>query len=155
MSIRDNLGLVDNNLDHQMEACKRVGIHDYIMSLPKTYSTVISDESHIFSEGQIQLLAIARALLTKAEILLFDEITSNIDQAYTSEIAALLKDLKDDHTILMITHKPEMMEIADKVIVLDKGKVICKGKNEEVYNKCLLYQDLRNRTFASISKNEE
>ena len=55
----------------------------------------------------------------------------------------------------MITHKPEIMEIADKVIVLDKGKVICKGKNEEVYNKCLLYQDLRNRTFASISKNEE
>ena len=104
---------------------------------------------------QIQLLSIARALLTKAEILLFDEVTSNIDQAYTSEIAALLKDLKDDHTILMITHKPEIMEIADKVIVLDKGKVICKGKNEEVYNKCLLYQDLRNRTFASISKNEE
>ncbi len=155
MSIRDNLGLVDNNLEHQMEACKRVGIHDYIMSLPKTYSTVISEESHIFSEGQIQLLSIARAILTKAEILLFDEVTSNIDQAYTSEIATLLKDLKDDHTILMITHKPEMMEIADKVIVLDKGKVICKGKNEEVYNKCLLYQDLRNRTFASISKNEE
>ena len=107
------------------------------------------------SGGQKRLLSLAKTLLTDSKILLFDEVTSNIDQAYTSEIATLLKDLKDDHTILMITHKPEIMEIADKVIVLDKGKVICKGKNEEVYNKCLLYQDLRNRTFASISKNEE
>ena len=155
MSIRENLGLVDNNLEHHINACKRVGIHDYISKLPKGYNTVINEENHLFTEGQIQLLAIARALLTKAEILLFDEVTSNIDQAYTSEIGLVLRDLKADHTILMITHKPEMMELADKVIVLDKGKIICKGKNDAVYEKCALYRDLRNRTFASISKNDD
>lgn len=155
MSIRENLGLVDNNLEHQIDACKRVGIHDYISKLPKGYNTIINEESHLFTEGQIQLLAIARALLTKAEILLFDEVTSNIDQAYTSEIGLVLRDLKTDHTILMITHKPEMMELADKIIVLDKGKIICKGKNDDVYEKCALYRDLRNRTFASISKNDD
>lgn len=155
MSIRENLGLVDNNLEHQIDACKRVGIHDYISKLPKGYNTVINEENHLFTDGQIQLLAIARALLTKAEILLFDEVTSNIDQSYTSEIGLVLRDLKVDHTILMITHKPEMMELADKVIVLDKGKIICKGKNDDVYEKCALYRDLRNRTFASISKNDD
>lgn len=54
----------------------------------------------------------------------------------------------------MITHKPEMMQIADRVIVLDKGKVVSKGTNEQVFDKCSLYRELRNRTFASISNNE-
>ena len=54
----------------------------------------------------------------------------------------------------MITHKPEMMEIADRIIVLDKGCVIAKGLNKEVYKKCELYKELKNRTFASVSRIE-
>lgn len=154
MSIRDNLSLVDNNYKNQIEACKRVGIHDFIESLPKGYNTVISNEDRVFSEGQKQLLVIARALLTKSEILLFDEVTSNIDPNTTTMVGDVLKDLKHDHTIIMITHKPEMMQIADRVIVLDKGKVVSKGTNDQVFDKCSLYRELRNRTFASISNNE-
>lgn len=151
MSIRDNLALVDGNINNQVEACKRVGIHDFINNLPKGYNTLVGEEGYSLSDGQKQLLMIARALLSKAEILLFDEITSNIDPSSTSEIAELLTDLKTDHTIIMVTHKPEMMQIADRVIVLDQGKVVAKGLNEDVYNESSLYQDLRNRTFASIS----
>ncbi len=154
MSIKDNLGLIDNNSANQIEACKRVGIHDYIVSLPKGYNTIIGEDAHLLSDGQKQLLAIARALLSKSEILLFDEITSNIDPTTTSLISEILQDLKQDHTILMITHKPEMMQIADRIIVLDKGKVVSKGTNEEVFKKCALYKELRNRTFASISNND-
>ncbi len=154
MSIRDNLSLVDSNYKNQIEACKRVGIHEFIESLPKGYNTIINDEERILSDGQKQLLVIARALLTKSEILLFDEVTSNIDPNSTTKIGTILKELKHDHTIIMITHKPEMMQIADRVIVLDKGKVVCKGTNTEVYNKSSLYRELRNRTFASISNNE-
>ena len=154
MSIRDNLSLVDSNIKNQIEVCKRVGMHEYIMSLPKGYNTVISSEERLLSDGQKQLLVIARALLTKSEILLFDEVTSNIDPNSTTKISELLKDLKQDHTILVVTHKPEIMQIADKVIVLDNGKVKCKGENEEVYNKSSLYRELRNRTFASISNND-
>ena len=154
MSIRDNLSLVDSNYKNQIEACKRVGIHEFIESLPKGYNTIINDEERILSDGQKQLLVIARALLTKSEILLFDEVTSNIDPNSTTKIGTILKELKHDHTIIMITHKPEMMQIADRVIVLDKGKVVCKGTNAEVYNKSSLYRELRNRTFASISNNE-
>lgn len=151
MSIKDNLSLIDSNKYNQIEACKRVGIHDYIMSLPKGYNTIIKDEERLLSEGQKQLIVIARALLSKSEILLFDEVTSNIDPSSTTKVGEVLKDLKQDHTIIMITHKPEMMEIADRVIVLDKGKVVAKGLNEDVYNKSDLYKELRNRTFASVS----
>lgn len=151
MSIKDNLSLIDSNFKNQVEACKRVGIHEFIESLPKGYNTVIGEDEHIFSEGQKQLLVIARAILSKSEILLLDEITSNIDPTTTTEIGNLLIDLKTDHTIIMVTHKPEMMELADRVIVLDKGKVIAKGNNKEVYEKCDLYKELKNRTFASIS----
>lgn len=155
MSIKDNLSLVDSNLNNQIEACKRVGIHDFISSLPKGYNTVIDTESNLFSEGQKQLLVIARALLTKAEILLFDEVTSSIDPDTTTQISELLTDLKSDHTIILVTHKPEMMTIADRVVVLDKGRVAAKGKNKDVLDSSPLYKDLVNRTFASVSVVDE
>lgn len=155
MSIKDNLSLVDSNTNNQIEACKRVGIHDFIMTLPKGYNTVIGEEGHLLSDGQKQLLAIARALLTKSEILLFDEITSNIDPNSTLVISNLLNDLKTDHTIILVTHKPEMMDIADRIIVMDNGKVVAKGLNKDVYAKSALYKELKNRTFASISEVNE
>lgn len=154
MSIRDNLSLIDPNVKNQVESCKRVGIHDFIEGLPRGYNTVIAEDAHLLSEGQKQLLVIARTLLSKAEILIFDEVTSNIDPENTKRIADILMDLKNDHTIIMITHKPEMMMIADRIIVLDKGNVVAKGLNGDVYTKCELYRDLRNRTFASISDND-
>lgn len=154
MSIRDNLSLIDSDTKNQIEVCKRVGIHDFIESLPRGYNTVIGEDAHLLSDGQKQLLAIARSLLSKSEILLLDEITSNIDPTATTIIRDVLVDLKTDHTIIMITHKPEMMEISDRIIVLDKGKVVSKGTNNDVYRKSELYRELRNRTFASISNPE-
>lgn len=154
MSIKDNLSLIDPNIKNQIEACKRIGIHEFIESLPKGYNTIISEDQHILSDGQKQLLVLARALLSKAEILLLDEITSNIDPTTTTKIGEILNDLKTDHTIILVTHKPEMMELSDRVIVLDKGKVVAKGLNSEIYKKNNLYKELRNRTFASISNPE-
>lgn len=155
MSIRENLSLIDSNRERQIAACKRVGVHDFIVNLPNGYNTVISDEAVNLSGGQKQLLAIARALLTNAEILVFDEVTGNVDSATTSHIANVLLDLKTDHTIIMITHKPEMMDIADRVIVLNDGKVSAKGKNDAVYKNSKLYQELKNRAFVSVSEIEE
>lgn len=154
MSIKENLTLVDPNRERQIEACKRVGIHEFIERLPKGYNTIIGEENNVLTGGQKQLLAIARALLSKSEILLFDEVTSNIDSSDTCRVGEVLLDLKADHTIVLVTHKPEMMEIADRVIVMDKGKVVAKGENSEVYKQSPIYKELRNRTFASISKEE-
>lgn len=154
MSIKENLSLVDSDRERQIEACKRVGIHEFIEQLPKGYHTIIGEENDGLTEGQKQLLAIARALLSKAEILLFDEVASNIDSSDTGKVGNILLDLKTDHTIVLVTHKPEMMEIADRIIVMDNGKVVAKGKNDEVYKNSPVYRELRNQTFASISKEE-
>ena len=155
-TIEQNIAYGRPNASHEeiVKAAKKANIHDFIMSLPKGYNTIIKSDERLLSDGQKQLLAIARALLTKSEILLFDEVTSNIDPTTTTKVSEILKDLKQDHTIIMVTHKPEMMDIADRVIVLDKGKVVCKGTNEDVFSKNALYRDLKNRTFASISNNE-
>ena len=152
MSIKDNLSLIDPNPEHQIAACKRVGVHKAIKALPKGYDTIMDSEDSLLTDGETQKLALARALLSKAEVLLLDEVTSNIDPTSTTEISELLKDLKEDHTIIIATHKPELMEIADRVVVLKDGKVAAKGTNKEVYKKSKLYQDLRQATFTGPSE---
>ncbi len=132
MSISDNLGLVDSNKNNQIEACKRVGIHDFIMSLPKGYNTVLKEDAEDISGGQKQLISLARTLLSKAEILLFDEVTSALDPKTADSVIKVLKDLKKDHTVIMITHKPKLMKIADNILVIDKGKLVGNGKHKDL-----------------------
>lgn len=132
MSIRDNLNLIDSNRKNQIAVCKRVGIHDRIMQLPKKYNTVLHETGDELSFGEKQLLSLARTLLSRAEVLLFDEITSALDHKTTEHIAELLLDLRKDHTIIMVTHKPEMMAYADQLIVLRDGRIVIKGEQEKV-----------------------
>lgn len=143
MSIRENLSLVDSNHEHQIEACKRAGIHDYIMSLKDGYNTKLISDAENISTGQKQLIALARTLLSKAEVLLFDEVTSTLDINTSKQIMNILKDLKKDHTILMITHKPQLMKIADEIIVIDKGKLVGKGTHKELMQNNQYYQILQ------------
>ena len=155
MSIRDNLSLVDSDINNQINAMKRVGIYKDIEKLPYGINTVIDEENPILTDGQLKKLAIARALLSRAEILLFDEVTSNIDPASTVDILEILKDLRDDHTIIIITHKAEFMKMADQVIVLDRGKIDAKGRNTEVFEKSALYRELRTSKFSEPSVNND
>lgn len=143
MSIRENLNLVDSNKDNQVAACKRVGIHDFIMSLPDGYNTKLTKNAENISSGQKQLIALARTLLSKSEILLFDEVTSNLDIATSKHIMKILKGLKKDHTILMITHKPQLMKIADDIIVIDNGKLVGRGMHSELMETNKYYQILQ------------
>lgn len=155
MSIRDNLSLVDHDLKNQIAAMKRVGIFKDIEKLPYGINTIIDDENPILTDGQIRKLSIARALLSKAEILLFDEVTSNIDPDSIKDVLAILKDLKEDHTVIIITHKAEIMKMADQVIVLKQGKIVAKGKNAEVFEKSALYRELRTKEYSEPSVNSD
>ena len=142
MSIRANLSLIDSNKKRQIDACKRVGIHDFIMSLPDGYSTILKEDATNISGGQKQLLSFARALLTSSEIILLDEVTSSLDPNTTDKIINLLDDLKTDHTIIVITHNKDLMRRADKLIVLNNGKVECIGNNDDLIKNNKIYKQL-------------
>ncbi len=155
MSIRKNLSLIDSNVENQIDACKRVGIHDYIMSLPKGYNTILTENATNFSGGQKQLLAIARTLLSKAEILIFDEVTSSLDTLLVEKIKSIFENLKLDHTIIIITHKKDVMKIADKIIVLNKGKIVGQGSHDELVKNNEYYIDLQTNNYSSSHKKPE
>ena len=143
MSIRENLSLVDSNKERQIEACKRVGIHDFIESLPKGYNTILKEDATDISGGQKQLIALVRTLLSKSEILLFDEITASLDPNTAKQVIKVLKDLKKDHTVIIITHKPKLMKIADKILVIDKGKLVGSGTHKDLLENNKYYQVLQ------------
>ena len=132
MSIKENLDMVDSDPEHQIEACKKVGIHDYIMRLEKGYDTVLLADGSNLSGGHKQLLALARTLLSKSEILLFDEVTSALDLDTTKQIITILKKLKKDHTVLVITHKPEVMRSMDELLVIDQGRLVGRGTHKNL-----------------------
>ena len=122
MSIRDNLRLVNGNKKRQEEVIKEVRLHEFIMSLPKGYSTILTQNATNISGGQKQLLSIARSLLTDAEILLMDDVTASLDPKTTNQIIELLVRLKKDHTILVVTNREDLINQADKIIYMNNGK---------------------------------
>ena len=143
MSIKENLSLIDSNHEHQVEACKRVGIHNFIMSLPKGYNTILKEDAVDILGGQKQLIALARTLLSKSEILLFDEVTASLDPNTAKHVMNVLKNLKKDHTVIMITHKPKLMKMADNILVIDHGKIVGNGKHKELIKNNKYYKLLQ------------
>ena len=124
ISIRENFNLINKNIKKQEEICKFVGIDEFIKKLPKGYDTIIDENSHNISGGQKRLLSLARTLLKESKILIFDEAISSLDKDKIQNVISLLKKLRDEHTIIVITHKKELMNIADEIIVVDKGKIM-------------------------------
>lgn len=148
-SIKANLDLIDKNYNNQIEACKRVGIHEYINSLPKGYETILNENGENFSGGQKQLLAIARVILSQAEVLVFDEITSSLDTSLVDKIKSLLEDLKKDHTIIIVTHKKDISKLADHIIVMNKGQVVGEGTHNFLLENNKIYKDIQTREYIS------
>lgn len=142
MSIRANLSLIDSNKKRQIDACKRAGIHDFIMSLPDGYNTILKEDATNISGGQKQLLSLARALLATSEIILLDEVTSSLDPSTTNKIISLLDDLKMDHTIIAITHNKDLMASSDKIIVLKDNRIESIGTHEYLLSKSDAYKEL-------------
>lgn len=149
LSIKQNFDLVDKNKSRQIEVCKRVGIHDFIMSLPKGYDTVLREDAKNISGGQKQLISIARTLLTNSEVLLFDEVTSSLDPDTALKVEDVLQDLKKDHTIIVITHKKDLMKKSDYLIVLNEGRIVGMGSHKDLIKVNKYYQDLIARKSPS------
>ena len=143
-SIKDNLLLAkeDATLKEIRKACRLACIDDYIMSLPDKYDTPLGENGIILSGGQKQRIAIARALLMQTEIILFDEATSALDNETQEQIQKAVDNLKGEYTILIIAHRLSTVIDADKIFVIDDGKIIDSGTHHELLKKCEFYKNL-------------
>ena len=144
LSIRDNLLLVKEKVSEKemIKACKTACLHDFIMSLPNGYDTIVGEGGITLSGGERQRLAIARALIKKTEIILFDEATSALDNETQEKIQKAIHNLKGKYTILIIAHRLSTIVNSDKIIMIDKGKIVGEGTHKYLMEKSLKYQKL-------------
>lgn len=148
-TVRENIAYSKPDVtDKQIEdACKAVGLHHYIMSLPNGYDTVIDDKATL-SQGQKQLLTIARAMVEDAPILILDEATSSVDTRTEELIQKAMDALTVDRTSFVIAHRLSTIRDADMILVMNHGDIVESGTHEELLAKGGFYADIYNSQFA-------
>ena len=148
-TVRENIayskpGVTDKQIE---DACKAVGLHHYIMSLPNGYDTVLDDKATL-SQGQKQLLTIARAMVEDAPILILDEATSSVDTRTEELIQKAMDALTVDRTSFVIAHRLSTIRDADMILVMNHGDIVESGMHEELLAKGGFYADIYNSQFA-------
>ena len=146
-SVANNIGFGDSNAprDEIIAAAKAADAHDFITALPKAYDTVLGEDGEGLSGGQKQRLSIARAILRDAPILLLDEATSALDAESEAKIQTALERLSNGRTTIVIAHKLSTVEKADRIYVLEDGKVMESGTHKSLKRK-------RGSIYAKLKK---
>lgn len=149
-TLRDNLLYAKPEAtDEELEAATRAAfIHDFIMSLPDGYGTVVGERGHRLSGGEKQRLAIARVILKDPRILVLDEATSHLDTVSERLIQAALAPLFSGRTALVIAHRLSTVRAADIILVLHGGRIVERGRHDELLASGGLYARLCERQFA-------
>jgi len=144
MAIGENIafGNPDASFDEIVEAAKAAQIHDYIVKLPKGYDTTISEAGASLSGGERQRIAIARAFLKKAPILILDEPTSAVDAQTEAKIFNALDQFSKGKTVFVISHRLSTIKHADQIITIQNGTIVEIGTHEMLINKDSVYADL-------------
>ena len=144
LSILDNFKIIDSKitLKKVREYCKLSEIDDYIMSLPNKYNTLIGEGGINLSGGQKQRLAIARALMKESKILLLDEATSALDNVNQEKIKKVIFKLSKNHTVLIVAHRLSTIIDADRICLLENGKVKISGTHNYLLKKSKDYKKL-------------
>jgi ATP-binding cassette subfamily C protein CydC len=153
-TIKQNLLLANLRvkMDEIETACRRAQIHAFITGLPQGYETWIGEQGIRLSGGERQRLAIARALLKEAPILILDEPTANLDPLNEKAVLETLWEVMERRTTLMITHRLVGLDRFDEVLVLDRGTVVEKGTHASLLEQGGLYRsmwDIQNRIFLA------
>src|SRR5262249_25126547 len=133
-TLRENmaLGRPGAPLEEVMEAARAAGLADFIAGLPQRYETVIGERGATLSGGQRQRLAIARALLRRPEILIFDEATSHLDTATERAIQENLKKALAGKTVVLVAHRLSTIKDADRIYVLHQGRIVEAGAHQQL-----------------------
>jgi len=155
-TIRDNIGYGREEADAEeiIQASKAAHSHHFIMTLPDGYDTVLNEEASNISQGQKQLLTIARAILADPAILILDEATSNIDSRTEVLIQRAMTNLMKGRTSFVIAHRLSTIRDADLILVMNNGAIIEQGTHLELLAKTGFYAELYNSQFTGGSLSE-
>nr|MCR5499776.1 ABC transporter ATP-binding protein/permease [Acetatifactor sp.] len=145
-TIEGNIRMGRSNATHEevVEAAKKAACHDFIMSLPDGYDTMVGEGGSTLSGGEKQRISIARALLKDAPVILLDEATSSLDPENEVLIQQAISALVEDKTVVVIAHRLQSVCNADQIVVLDGGRVMEMGNHDQLLEKCGLYAKLWN-----------
>ncbi|MBO3804159.1 MAG: ABC transporter ATP-binding protein [Candidatus Brockarchaeota archaeon] len=150
LSIRENIAYgKPNATQEEIESvAKTARIHDFIASLPQGYDTLVGERGITLSGGQRQRVAIARSLLVNPSILILDDSTSSVDADTEREIYEALRELVKNRTVFIVTQRLSTLKLADRIVVIEGGKVVEDGKHEELLKKSGAYARLYMAQFA-------
>lgn len=152
-SIRDNIkyGKLDATDEEMIEAAKAAHAHRFIQTLPGGYNMELNEEATNVSQGQKQLLTIARAILADPKILILDEATSSVDTRTEVQIQKAMDNLMKGRTSFVIAHRLSTIRDADLILVMKDGDIVEQGNHEELLAKNGFYAELYNSQFEQAS----
>ncbi|NNK74601.1 MAG: peptidase domain-containing ABC transporter [Maribacter sp.] len=149
------VGEFEPNMERISDICNSIGILEFIENLPKGYGTFLGENGAALSGGQKQRIAIARALYKKPEILVLDEATSSLDSSSENYVQKTVHNLRENKkTIVVITHRLSTIVNADKIVVLDKGKVVEEGSHYTLYAKKNHYYNLWKQQMPILTREQ-
>lgn len=150
-SIFENIayGKKDASREEVVRAAQLAKIHEYILSLPEGYDTLLSNNAVSLSKGQRQLLIIARTILMDSKILLLDEATSNVDTQTEKQIQSAMLHLMAGRTCFIIAHRLSTIQNADRILVLSEGRILEEGKHDELMEQRGLYFQMYQSQFVT------
>jgi ATP-binding cassette, subfamily B, bacterial HlyB/CyaB len=145
-TIRENIALADPGLpiERVIEAATLAGAHDFILELPEGYDTQVGERGTTLSGGQRQRIAIARALVTNPRILIFDEATSALDYESERAVQQNMRRIAAGRTVLIIAHRLSTVRSADRILTLERGRLVEDGSHDELIRS--------NGRYASLHK---
>ncbi len=150
-TVAANIAFAEPDAPHERveRAARLAGAHDFIVDLPGGYATEIGERGFSLSGGQRQRIAIARAILADPRILILDDATSSVDPTKEHEIRDALTEVMRNRTTIVIAHRPATIALADRVVLLDEGRIVEEGTHAELLSTSARYRDVLAAAMAA------